>query len=301
MNSPSTRVALDQSSSTSFLKPFLMVTFVTMFLPVGITYFVAGKSPAEKILTSMAQPLFLSLVFTLILGCILCQKRERFIGTMLLLVTTGLWLASTSLVVKPLFSYWESLVPDNEDINDLESIVPFDYLVVLGGGSNLAPGGRPQFGDAGDRIGFAASMHLNRKALHLVTTGDVMVVSEGLQRQFKPQDDPSQQTRMLWNRFGIPNESIFEIPGENTSKELASLKEHPEWWQGKRCGIVTSAFHMPRAMRLAKKLGLTVVPVATDYRTGSDPFMVKDLMPESVQLGRLQLILKEWIGMQLGR
>jgi hypothetical protein len=58
---------------------------------------------------------------------------------------------------------------------------------------------------------------------------------------------------------------------------------------------------MPRALKLAERAGVQVSPIGADYRTGKGTFMVKDLMPDIGELERLQLIIKEWIGMRMGR
>lgn len=44
------------------------------------------------------------------------------------------------------------------------------------------------------------------------------------------------------------------------------VDEHPEW---KRLGLVTSAWHMHRAMRLAGNHGIPLEPLPADFR-GSD-------------------------------
>ncbi|HUP78648.1 MAG TPA: ElyC/SanA/YdcF family protein, partial [Pirellula sp.] len=94
---------------------------------------------------------------------------------------------------------------------------------------------------------------------------------------------------------------ISELGGQNTSSEMASLKEHPEFWQGKRCAILTSASHLPRAMRLAESAGIRAMPIAADYRSSSGPLTLNHLLPEAHRLEKLQIILKEWIAMKIGR
>ncbi|MEQ1828614.1 MAG: hypothetical protein ABL921_21815, partial [Pirellula sp.] len=60
-------------------------------------------------------------------------------------------------------------------------------------------------------------------------------------------------------------------------------------------------FHMPRAMQLAKRNGIRLFPISVDYRTSNDPIMLKEFVPDVAEIARLNMILKEWIAMRLGR
>jgi uncharacterized SAM-binding protein YcdF (DUF218 family) len=279
-----------------WLKSIALISSFTMLVPLLATKFISGKSSAEKMVTSMAQPLFLSIVGALVLSLVLLKRGERAIGALMMIGAVSLWLLSSPILVKQIFAYWESKVVSA----DTDSM-PLDTLVVLGGGTTIAPDGRPQFGDSGDRVGYAATLFLTGKTKRLVTTGDVLELTGSLAGRFEAKDDPSVQTKQIWADLGIPSNVISELPGQNTYSEIAALKEHPEWWQGKRCGLLTSAFHMPRAMSLAKNAGVQVLPINADYRTNSSPFVIKDLIPDAGELFRLQSIIKEWIAMRIGR
>ncbi len=257
----------------------------------------SGKSSAEKMLTNMIQPLYLAIVIALMIGVTLLRRDERRVGWLLVCGASLMWVLSSSIFDSFLVETWES---------SIESSVPtvsepFDYVIVLGGGTSVTPDGRAQFGQSGDRVGYAARLYLAGIAKNLVTTGDNMKMSGVLSREFKPQDDPSQQTKQIWIDLGVPASVISELPGQNTSSEMAALKEHPEYWQDKRCGIVTSAFHLPRAMKLAERAGVRALPIAADYRSPSGPWIVNHFLPEAEGLVRLQMIFKEWIAMRISR
>ncbi len=277
--------------------PTFSVLLVAVGSPIAATAWISGKSAVEKMLTCMVQPLFVAVIAGLIVGIILTRRNERRIGCFMILGAGALWILSSEAFVASLFRQWESTTasvepPDSE---------PFDYLVVLGGGTSVAPNGRVQFNLAGDRVGYAARLFLAGKTKHLLTTGDNLVLTGTLSSGFQTDDDPSQQTKRIWMDLGIPAEAISELPGENTSSEIASLRARPEYWKDKRCAILTSALHMPRAMQLAARAGITVMPIAADYRSGSGPLTVNQFIPEAAELMKLHLMLKEWIGMQFGR
>ena len=281
----------------SWLKPTSFVLFVAVCLPLIATATVSGKSSVEKMLTGMVQPLFVAIVAALAVGVVLMKRDERRIGWLIVCGAVLMWFLSTSIFASFLVKTWES---------SIQSIAPsanepFDYLVVLGGGTSVAPDGRAQFGVAGDRVGYAARLYLAGIAKNLVTTGDTLQLTGSLSGKFSQQDDPSRQTKLIWMALGIPADSISELPGQNTSGEMAALKEHPEYWQGKRCAILTSASHLPRAMQLAERAGIRAMPIAADYRSGSGPLTVNHFLPEANRLEKIQIIFKEWIAMRISR
>ena len=273
------------------IAPFILV------LPLIATATIRGKSSAEKLLTLFIQPYFVLLMVVLWVGFVSLRRDQKGVGWLLIGVVALLWAASTSVVVAPVFQYWERLVPTNLPTSDK----PFDYVVVLGGGTGKTPDGRAQLNDAGDRVGYAAMLFLQGKTKNLIATGDSMAVRGSLPGNLEPGNDPSEQTRMIWNALGIPDENIFEVAGQNTFSELSSLRDHPEWWKDCRCGLLTSAFHLPRAMRLAEQAGVQVEPLAADYRSSSGPLIVQNFFPEVGELGKISMILKEWIAIRIRR
>ena len=60
--------------------------------------------------------------------------------------------------------------------------------------------------------------------------------------------------------------------------------------------LVTSAFHMPRAIGCFRKNGVNVIPVPTDYRAETVRFpFVTDEMPN--QFLKASLLMKEYFGL----
>ena len=281
----------------SWLKPTFCVLFVTVCLPIFATAAISGKSSVEKMLTTMIQPLFLAIVAALAIGVVLMKREERRIGWLMICGAVLMWILSSEIFASLLVRTWESSIESTTPSVD----EPFDYVVVLGGGTSVAPDGRAQFGAAGDRVGFAARLYLAGIAKKLVTTGDTLQLEGSLSGKFRREDDPSQQTIQIWMELGIPVDAIYELGGQNTSSEMASLKEHPEFWQGKSCAILTSASHLPRAMRLAESAGIRALPIAADYRSSSGPLTLNKFIPESQELAKLQALTKEWIAMSISR
>jgi uncharacterized SAM-binding protein YcdF (DUF218 family) len=135
---------------------------------------------------------------------------------------------------------------------------PFDVLIVLGGGASMAANGRPQVNTAGDRIVLAAELHQAGLARRIVCTG------QRIQALHHAAPDPSEQAVTILTALGVPPEVLEQSGGANTAEEFAHLAQTIK--PGQHVGLVTSAWHMPRALRLARKNGLEVEPVPADFQ-----------------------------------
>jgi uncharacterized SAM-binding protein YcdF (DUF218 family) len=78
-------------------------------------------------------------------------------------------------------------------------------------------------------------------------------------------DEPVSIARW-WRELGIPNEAItVEAKSLNTHENISFSK--PLLPQGQSVVLITSAFHMPRALATAKKAGIgPMIPYPVDYK-----------------------------------
>jgi uncharacterized SAM-binding protein YcdF (DUF218 family) len=98
--------------------------------------------------------------------------------------------------------------------------------------------------------------------------------------------------------FGIARERIVleelsRTTWENADKLRAILKPRP----GQRFLLVTSAFHMPRAMGTFRAAGYDVTAWPVDYRTAG---LLDALSPRTSICGGLEMLdvaFKEWVGL----
>ncbi len=213
--------------------------------------------------------------------CVMGMRR-RGTQSVFLFLAIGLWLVSSPFVV----SQWSKSIESEVVSWDFRKDEPLDALVVLGGGTTRDPFGRSQFGASGDRVGWGAQLYLTGKTKKLVTTGTSLPgVDHG--------DGPYQQTTEIWERLKIPGEDIEVLEGHNTFEEMKSLHARRDLWEGKRVGLLTSAFHMPRAMRLARTAGLDLIPVAADYRETTRTRTILFYLPNPHAMAGLEMILRE--------
>ena len=172
----------------------------------------------------------------------------------------------------------------------------FDAVCVFGGATEVDSFGRPQLACSGDRVMAAARLYHAGLARVLVASG----VSE---------DDPAgprnlgAEARHLWLSVGIPESAIcvVETPCRVTKEEVfafRSLKESRGWT---RVALVSSAWHLPRIQRLAKRAGLDAVPYGSDWRGRHHVFQWQDCVPQGAGFWRVNLAAWEYVGRLAGR
>jgi uncharacterized SAM-binding protein YcdF (DUF218 family) len=234
------------------------------------------------------------LLWILLLGVVilLARRSQWWPACLLALVWILYALAGNFYVGSALLAKLERTVPPV----DLQRVEPFDAVFVLGGGSELDPAGGPMLGTSGDRILEAARLWHAGKARVLVASGaghDAVGASRDL----------AQETRVLWRSLGVPEDAIAVVDGPclNTRQEIAAyrrLKDQRGW---KRTALVSSAWHLPRAMVLASKAGLGAVPVGSDWKGRAYPIQVQRLVPQGEGFVRTAYACWEHLGLWLGR
>ena len=259
---------------------------------LGGAYAALGTTIVEKSLTALAMPvglLWLILLAWLYRSFCLRQHAVVFVAGLCLAIVWGFgnFIVANALVKsleKPFLSF------------DPAQLEPLDAIVVLGGGTTTSPNAQAQFGRWGERVGMAAKLFLANKADRIICTGTQTYISS------EDDLDTSQESKAILLSLAIEAESIDVIAGENTHQEMLSLKrwlvEHPDT---QRIGIVTSAWHLARAMRLAESAGVEATPIPADFLTRFPTASPDWIIPSSENLERSALALKEYLAALLGR
>ena len=111
---------------------------------------------------------------------------------------------------------------------------------------------------------------------------------------------PRDMAAAMCIELGVPDERIERVEGINTSEEMRHLSEYLK--RSGRVGLITSAFHMPRAMRLARSQGLELIPLPADFLTPADLFpTVLDFIPDAEAIMVTRLACKEYLAKLVGR
>lgn len=148
-----------------------------------------------------------------------------------------------------------------EDFVDAEPLAeePFEAVFVMGGGVLEGPNG-PTLGSSGGRAVLAARLQLAGVAERLVASGSHV---PGLERGA----DGPELTRILWEQLGVPASAIDSVgPAYNSRQEIAAYAAYAEEHGLSRVGLLTSAWHLPRALGLAERRGFHPAPIPADFR-----------------------------------
>ena len=153
---------------------------------------------------------------------------------------------------------------------------------------------------SGDRLILAAQLYHQNIATKFICTGQRIksMNSSGV--------DPAESSRDILLKLGVPNSEIEMAGGRNTSEEMQGLSAR--FRNSKlRIGLLTSAWHLPRAMRLAIRNGLQPIPLPADFHTAANNEgltmgqMVESMIPNNFALGATCSFAKEYLAILLGR
>ena len=246
----------------------------------------------QKILALLLMPA--GLCWLLLLGaCVLClRRRQKPLGAFFLAVALLYACAGNVHLGAALMAGLEASIPSV----DPATVAPFDAVGVLGGGSEEDPRGGPELNFAGDRILLAARLwHLGKTPL-LVASGMGRNSRRGVR-------NGGEETRALWRGLGIPDRAILVVdePCWITRDEIAAYRRLQERRGWKRLGLVSSASHLPRALVLARRAGLEVVPLGADWRGRAPAFQLQNLVPQADGFLDVQRACWEYLGRWVGR
>jgi uncharacterized SAM-binding protein YcdF (DUF218 family) len=94
---------------------------------------------------------------------------------------------------------------------------------------------------------------------------------------------------------------ILEAKSRDTYENAAYLKDiltrSGELGPGKRWVLITSAFHMPRAIGAFRQAGFAVEPWPVDYRTRGRADLTRPFDKVSEGLRRVDAATREWVGL----
>ena len=169
-----------------------------------------------------------------------------------------------------------------------------DGILVLGGGASpkiLSERGMPLSLPGSARLLAAADVARHYPNAKLVFSGGsgLLIGSSGTEADV---------ASVIFRQAGIdPANVLFENRSANTweniifSQKIAAPKSNETWL------LVTSAFHMPRAMGVAQKAGWKMIPWSSDYLTGAHYSGPNFPSSFSTNLSQIELAAHEWIGL----
>ena len=167
-------------------------------------------------------------------------------------------------------------------------------IVVLGGGISPAHPPEqplPDLNDSSDRIWHAARLYHQGLAPKIIVSGGSFLAQHG-----GPPTTEAEAMRAFLLDLGVPAEAITDEPKAlNTVENIRNV--HAIVGDG-LVALVTSAYHMPRALQLAARVGLNVGAFPTDYQaTPSVRLPWDNWLPSVDGLGSSATAIKELIAL----
>jgi len=181
-------------------------------------------------------------------------SRIFFIISLFFFILVGVFPTGNLLLFKLEQQYQTpSMIPDK-----------IDGILILGGSTNVGLTilhEQVSFNDAGERLTESANTIRKHNPKKIIFSG-------GTKKQTFDSSH-SYVAKRFFSEIGVDtNKIIFEFKSRNTyenilfSKKIAKPKKDENWL------LITSSFHMNRAINVAEKLNWQFIPYPVDFRTG---------------------------------
>lgn len=228
----------------------------------------------------MPVPMALLLLFWAVL--FLLRRKTRWFGVLLTtVVTVFLFVASYPPLTAKIIAPLEQQYPSYQSAAE-----PADYIAVLGA-AHVSAADQPitsQLSPTGIvRISEGIRIYRLNPGSKLIFTG----------ANFKEPDSYADKSKELALALGVPETDILAFTGpQDTAEEAQLIAEN---FPASKLVLVTSAAHMPRAMFLFQRVGLTPVPAPTHHQ--NKPVRDKLIFPTAQNLTKVQYWMHEQLGL----
>jgi len=239
----------------------------------------------SKLLSLLVYPLSFSLLLCVLALLFSSLRWARGSFYTLLLAAGWLYLCSTALFADFLMGTLErDFVP-----RAMSVIAPADAIVLLGGAmrGDSHMGTLPDLNQHADRLVHAVALYKAGKAPAILLTG-------GAAEDARPE---AQQMQDVLAVMGVPAKHVMlENASRDTHDNAVNSARLLKARGMHRILLVTSAFHMRRAVALFEGQGLEVVPAPTDYQQLVAKQVLPDWLPEVSNLYQTTDALHEIVG-----
>jgi len=242
---------------------------------------------ASKLLGFLLEPLFW--VLALLIASVLLARRRPGAGrTLSALSLLALVLACWTPVPEALLRSLEARYPAPDGRN----LQNFKGIIVLGGALSSPElwKAHPQVGlnDQAERMTEAVTLMRRHPHLRLLFTGgNAKISGEGASE--------AERAKVLFDALGVDPERVwYESASRNTYENALLTASMPGVDKTQPWILLTSAFHLPRAMGVFEHAGWNVTAWPVDYRTTAHD----SWFDFSLHYGPAtwQLALHEWLG-----
>ena len=269
---------------------------------VVVALLVAALAPAHgyslgKVVGRLLMPLSLLWLALWAAAAVCWWTQARGTAAALLAAWIGVTLAGSNVVAAKLMHGLEAAYLDPA-VLDLEH----DVIWVLGGGTTSGHG-QVWLGFSGDRVAQGARLWHRGRAPLLVTSGSTPPGGTS-------GHNSAEATLTIWRELGVdPGAVILVETAHNTREEVVRLNELVSSHGWRRVGLLTSAWHLRRAMALVERSPLgarddvVITPLFADSRSGGSRSLwsLDAALPSGDAFFRIQTASWEYVGRWTGR
>jgi uncharacterized SAM-binding protein YcdF (DUF218 family) len=241
----------------------------------------------QRLATALVMPLPLGLLIALF-GLVLVW-RLRWLGVLGVGLGLGLiGVCALPVVADGLLGRLESAYPPQA----AEACAPADAIVVLGGAV------RPRLiADVRARLHWGSDRVWEAARLYHAGCAPLVVVSAGGKIVPPIAEVEAEAIAGLLIELGVPRSALrLERASRNTLGNAHFSRALLSPTGARRVLLVTSAWHLRRAVALFERVGLEVVPVGADYRAFSRCRGLRCWVPSAEALEASGLAVKEYLG-----
>ena len=268
------------------------------FLVLASIWVLLGITAVEKIVVDavMPLPIIAWTLLTLMVASVRSKRPRQYLP--IGIATVFVFAIGNQFVADFAVGTLEQQYADIDPLT-LEKV---NAIVLLGGGTRETPCGQFQVNHNGDRVVTAARMFHQAIADRIFCTGTRSA------EVTKSATDEAFQAKSLLVDLGVPEGQIIILGGKNTADEMKVISRHLVANElNERIGLVTSAWHLPRAMRLATANGIDAIPIPAHFvGRGVDGnrswgSILRDCVPSHDALMINSRVLKEYLAWFVGR
>ncbi|WP_417688868.1 YdcF family protein [Roseibium sp.] len=231
-----------------------------------------------------------ALVFGAAVGCLLLFTRWRGAGRWMVLSCVGL----IALAGLGPAANW-LILPLEERFQRPAEIADIDGIIVLGGALDtivMGARGEPALTTAAERLAVVPGLARRLPGVPIVHTGGHGLLVPG-------QTTEADGAAALFRDFAIePGRITLEAKSRNTVENAVYTRQLLEPQPGQRWLLITSAYHMPRAVGVFRQAGWDgIVAYPVDWRTRGWSDAGLGFSGVSQGLRRFDIAAREWMGL----
>ena len=179
----------------------------------------------------------------------------------------------------------------------LKNLPNFNYIIILSGmvrpiklSDNIY---NYEFSESVDRILVAIDLFKQKKTKNIILTKGKLPWSVG------SAEGDFLKEYLIKN--GVKSENILLTDQvENTEQEARQIKniikKNNLIKSNEIIGLITSSFHMPRAIKIFTKNDINIFPIAVDFRQNYSKLTIMDFIPSSKGLDNMSFVFREGLG-----